>query len=385
MKKIFGSKKILIGLIVLAMGFVLFGINNHIKEEKRIEIIRQKVNNAKHGTFVDIGLAKVSRRGHIAITLKDEKVLLAGGGNGKKAAIYDPKTYQFKPIGTPIGLPMSDVGMQGVLLSDGNALLTSSGCLNLYNYKKNLFSVLKDNVASPHNAGLTVLNNGKVLITRSGDDTCRIYDPKTGSFSPAGNMIKNRTNYATTLLPNGKVLITGGFDIKENNGAWPSLKTAEIYDPITNKFSKTGNMNYKHALHTATLLPKGKVLIVGGYPNAELYDYKTGKFYLSGKTTVTRSRFHTATLLKNGNVLIVGGRNSETRHGQLDSSGAEIYDPINYNENLAEIYDLNENKFYRTGFLNHPATEHRATLLDDGKVLITGGFTAGRRAELYIP
>jgi hypothetical protein len=64
--------------------------------------------------------------------------------------------------------------------------------------------------------------------------------------------------------------------------------------------------------HTATLLPGGKVLLVGGSPSldtAELYDPKAGTFSAINSMTVGRSR-HTATLLADGSVLVAGGTGS---------------------------------------------------------------------------
>src|SRR5436305_3491423 len=53
-------------------------------------------------------------------------------------------------------------------------------------------------------------------------------------------------------------------------------------------WSYTGNLNTARAGHTATLLPSGKVLIVGGYEaagplnTAELYDPSTGTWTSAG-------------------------------------------------------------------------------------------------------
>jgi hypothetical protein len=71
---------------------------------------------------------------------------------------------------------------------------------------------------------------------------------------------------AATLLPNGKVLIAGGF----NGMSSSSLSSTELYDPVTNTFAPlaaTPVMNTARESTTATLLPNGNVLIVGGYDN----------------------------------------------------------------------------------------------------------------------
>ena len=93
---------------------------------------------------------------------------------------------------------------------------------------------------------------------------------QTGSWSSAGAMATARYVHTATLLPSGKVLVAGGL----NSGY---LTSAELYDPATGTWSSTGAMATARYYHTATLLPNGKVLVAGGYngstlTGAELYD-----------------------------------------------------------------------------------------------------------------
>jgi hypothetical protein len=63
--------------------------------------------------------------------------------------------------------------------------------------------------------------------------------------------------------------------------------------------------------HTASLLPTGQVLVVGGGSNlasAELYDPGTGNWKSAGSLRLGRI-YHTATILSNGQVLVAGGVN----------------------------------------------------------------------------
>ena len=74
--------------------------------------------------------------------------------------------------------------------------------------------------------------------------SAELYDPATGTWSTTGAM--NDFGYAmtSTLLPNGKVLVVGlGF------GA-----TAEVYDPASGTWSDTGPMTASHFYATANLL-----------------------------------------------------------------------------------------------------------------------------------
>lgn len=85
---------------------------------------------------------------------------------------------------------------------------------------------------------------------------------------------------------------------------------------------------------------------------------------------------HTATLLPNGKVLIAGGfKKGPDGYSQLYFRSAELYDPAT-------------KKFSFTGAMRTARCGHTATLLSNGKVLLTGGWNETDRvtsAELYDP
>ena len=207
-----------------------------------------------------------------------------------------------------------------------------------------------------------------------------LYNPITGTFSRTGSMSVDRYGDTGTLLRDGGVLIVGGENLKSG-----ILASAELYDPSTGTFTATGSISTSRTGHTATLLPDGEVLIAGGYDaagfslaSAELYDPTTGKFRLTGSMAVVRTN-HTATLLRDGRVLIAGG---------FDASGA----PENAYSS-AELYDPASGTFSPTGSMWVARTGQTATLLRNGQVLFTGSAVAGGggtgkaeiMAELYDP
>jgi hypothetical protein len=136
-------------------------------------------------------------------------------------------------------------------------------------------------------------------------------------------------------------------------------------------FKATGAMGTSRYHHTATLLKDGTVLVAGapGLASAEKYDPGTGKFTPStGSMSVDRDG-HTATLLNTGKVLITGGTDVYNSNAALET--AEVFDPS------TGMFTLT------TGSMTVARTGHNATLLADGKVLITGGNTL--TAELFDP
>ena len=168
-----------------------------------------------------------------------------------------------------------------------------------------------------------------------------------------GNLNTARSGHTATLLPNGKVLVVGG----DNNGN--ILDSADLYDPTTGMWSLTGRLNAAHTGHTATLLPNGQVLVVGGVnivnvlDNAELYDPSANTW--SRTSSPTTYRFdHTATLLQTGKVLVAGG-----------AYGGFV--------EVAALYDPATSTWSNGGNLITPRALHQATLLQDGRVLVMGG------------
>src|SRR5205085_4372648 len=118
-----------------------------------------------------------------------------------------------------------------------------------------------------------------------------------------------RISHTATLLPNGQVLVVGGDNGNEffSNVVGGIVLTNELYDPNTGSWSITGSLNTGRGSHTATLLPNGRVLVAGGDDgaSAELYNLTTGTWNYTGSLSPRED--HTATLLPNGRVLVAGG------------------------------------------------------------------------------
>jgi hypothetical protein len=189
-----------------------------------------------------------------------------------------------------------------------------------------------------------------------------------GSWSPTGSMTVARQEYTATLLADGRVLVAGGcgaFDLDEN--CVKVLTSAELYNPATGTWSATGSMVVGRVGHTATRLLDGRVLVAGGDSSgtsAELYEPTTGTWSRTGSTSVGRFG-GLATLLLDGRVLVAGGG-------------------LGPNDTSVELFNPTTGTWSPTGStsLCCPST---ATLLRDGRVLVTGVGANVTSAELFDP
>jgi len=189
-----------------------------------------------------------------------------------------------------------------------------------------------------------------------------------------------RELHTGTLLPNCLALITGGFS---NNRI---LNSAELYDPRSGKFSYTGNMSQARFGHTATLLTTGpnagKVLITGGRTTNDVSLAST-EIYDPATGAFTAGPDMKVDRFRHTATLLHDGRILITGgYSSAQShtvSSAEIYDPL-----------TNSFTFLPHTTMTHPRMDHTATLLKDGRVLVVGGWNSveGRTvasADLFDP
>lgn len=240
-----------------------------------------------------------------------------------------------------------------------------------------------------------LLPDGRVLVAGGQDrETARmtdaapvqlasaeIYDPRTGRWTATGSMAVARFGHAATLLPDGRVLVMGGYDFEAARVAGVEIMgrtTAELYDPATGRWTPTASMAIGRGGQTATPLADGRVLVAGGglagddaARSAERYEPASGRWTATGSMADARHR-HTATLLPDGRLLVAGGMGMGSEPSPVPS---------------AELYDPRSESWTATGNLASVRFVTTATPLADGRVfLVGGGFGVGTvTAELYDP
>jgi hypothetical protein len=211
------------------------------------------------------------------------------------------------------------------------------------------------------------LRDGRVLMVGDQAGVAQIFDPTTMRFAPVGAMVDPRAGAAVALLHDGRVLLAGG-----------SGGSAELFDPDTLTFSPTGPMGTPGYEGPMATLPDGRVfaapepMAAGSGPTAEVYDPRTGTFSAAGTLSELGGAgsfgVNGAIVIPDGRVVVVGSA------GVVRRGRTAIWDPTSRTFSPSS---------------SAPGPVDSATLLDDGRILLTGGSLTGsgdlRWAGIYDP
>jgi len=328
--------------------------------------------------WVFTGSLNVARYGHTATLLQDGRVLVVGGVGAYSvlgsAELYDPVSGTWSLTGS---MHLPRVGHTATLLSDGRVLVAGgdTGTAEIYDPATGTWSLTGNmNVIRSVDAAVR-LQDGRVLVAGGFSvagvgvlpsdwtenwQSAELYDPVTGTWTVTDPRVYKRYGYTMTLLQDGRVLAARG----SNDGDLASvLSSAEVYDPSSGAWSAVEDSCCGSVMHTATLLPDGTVLVAGGYPAglpfSELFDPATQTWSRTGDMLTPRYS-HAATLLLNGNVLVSGGEYWSLR-GYV-------------NVGSTEVFSRSTAAWTSSADLNDARIDHTATLLQDGTVLVVGGF-----------
>ncbi|WP_437854586.1 Kelch repeat-containing protein [Sorangium sp. So ce363] len=358
--------------------------------------------------WVATGRMITPRAEHTATLLDDGRVLIAGGflswDEGiicdpmfsttplGSAEIYDPATGAFLAAA-----PMAAVngGHTATRLADGRVLVIGEEAggtsAELYDDALDAWRAASSPSVSRSRPTVTLLDDGRVLLTggRVGSadtESTEIYDPATDTWAPGPSMRNARAAHKATRLLDGRVLVTGG-----THGA--AAGAVEIFDPATAAWSAAAPLGGGTPWLTATLLLDGRVLVTGLAGAAEVYDPAVDAWTAApgkwGDTPATGSLDdgtyvtglgvlgEAAARLPGGQVMISGGIEAiyyaDPWGGTICSSlylahAHDTYDRV-------QLYDPVTDAWSPGGNIPAARGYHSATSLDDGGVLVAGGYT----------
>jgi N-acetylneuraminic acid mutarotase len=328
----------------------------------------------------------------VEVLLPSGEVLVAGGGVSAEdrvsVEIYDPVGGIWSPADE---MTYRRVGHVGVLLpSPWNKVLvagrkgTNVPC-ELFDIDSKTWKTTGSLNRGGRGVGtMVLLPCGEPMIiggwSENGTErSCERYNPDDETWEYTDSMKVPRHHSSSGILVTGKVLAVGCWA-----GVQPDDRGVEIYDPSEPSWETKGILLKARKAHTVTPLPiistencSTNVLIVGGEDgngvalnSCELYNYAFKRTLFAGP--LNEARTHHATILfppdiSPSKVITIGGKNSG---GPIKS---------------CEIYNIADDEWTFTDSMNTPRFDHTATLLGDGRILVTGGEGAGilNSCEIY--
>ncbi len=329
-----------------------------------------------------------------AHVLPDGRVLMFPYGDHDAADphLWDPATNVF----TPVPNARTNVGCSGhAFLPDGRLLVaggephsdhTGNGIVdvNLFDYRTSAWSAAPDMNAPRWYPNVTTLANGEMAVI-TGDTTPDTGNPIPQVFTAAGtwrtldSAHRVLPSYAFTFLaPDGRVFVSGPerhsvYLDTSGTGTWSDIVASTNFPRI-------------RTYGSSVMYDDGKVIIMGGgdppTSTVEVIDLgaATPRWRNVAPMNFAR-RQATASLLPDGRVLVVGGSSGP---GHNNVAGAVLQ---------AEFWDPATETWTVVAAKNVPSLYHSAVfLLPDGRVVATPGRVGGpspyeesRETQFYSP
>ena len=290
---------------------------------------------------------KVARNVAVVVSFDDQASALAAGTMGQ----WDP----------PINWP--DVAINAVLLPNGK-VLTYGRSVHVPVLWNPAVPASFTDLALPSDvfcSGLSLLRDGRLLVSggHSGVDNfgvknANLFNYLTNSWTRGADMQNGRWYPTNTTLGGGQVLTISGGDTAAKLNVIP-----EVYAPGTNKWraltAASRNVPYYPMMFAA---PNGRAFLVGPEPATAFLNTAGKGSWTSGPPRNCCYRdYGSAVMYDAGKILVVGGGDAPTNSAEtIDLTGASTWGLV--------------------GSMNVARRQVNATLLADGKVLVTGGSNA---------
>ncbi|MFP2931343.1 galactose oxidase-like domain-containing protein [Pyxidicoccus sp. 3LG] len=270
-----------------------------------------------------------------------------------------------------------------------------------------------------------LLPTGKVMFVPEFDegDTARTWDPVTGEIKVLPRPGHNIFCAGHSYLADGRMLVSGGH-IDSDVG----LRNAVLYDPFGNRWTDVPDMNAARWYPSNTTLSTGEVLVIAGNIDHHAGGNTLPQVYQPGSNTwrdLTSARrelpyYPWTFAAPDGRVFYAGYRSEclwldprgtgawspgpTKRYGSRSYGTAVMYDEgrvlivggSDPPKATAEVINLlaSSPAWAATGAMSKARRQLNATVLPDGKVLVTGGSSGSgfdnasrpvRAAELWDP
>jgi len=332
---------------------------------------------APHGKILDIG---------------EDKYLIIGGINNldyntreKRIHIelYDNKSKKIIKVSNDLFYSLGGV----IQLDNGNILIETGDKdgnksyfvvldRNTLNIKQKIW--LKDlfgEINSYEFVRCSALNNNKILCI-NGHNTnnhhLKIYDTDNQTLQFGPKYHPNRIGGISMLnLDNDNFIIVGGYFEKEEDKTLIEICSINENKCKIQKSKVSGERKSPLLLKTQD----NKILIIDLYNRnqvitIELFDPKNDTIEVIGIIPKNEIEFRTYTLLKNDNILITGGEKGILRVKAV---------------NDAYIFDIKKRELKKIeNKMVYPRSSQLTKLLDNGDVLICGGYKGLNKCERYI-
>ncbi|HUP70594.1 MAG TPA: kelch repeat-containing protein [Acidimicrobiales bacterium] len=370
--------------------------------------------------------------------------------NGVVAELYNPSAEAGRGAWAPAASPIFPQGtptvtvLEGQACADavpsrcGQALVVGAGGTELYDPVLGVWAPTLPPVAVQHPCDghachtSTLLADGRVLVL-GGDPVApadptnpldgfgqqaQVYDPSANSWAAVQRLPEARSGHTASLLPSGEVLVAGGAPTNATYRFDPDA-TSSAWEPTG--FTVLRHNENSPYLHAAASLADGRVLVVGGVtPTAsftppaavEVYDPasvvarpsvlsvepRVASTGTPSTVTISGYGFGAVPAVRFGDdpATVVSSSANEITVVPADHAPATV--DVTVTTSAGTSATMAENRFsWHAPSVAWTATtpggplrsEHTATSLPDGTVLVAGGKAAGgtvlATAELYDP
>ena len=248
---------------------------------------------------------------HSASLLADGRVLVVGGSNFDTGPmdlveIYDPAVGTWQ-AGQSLKHARSD--HSATVLGSGAVLVV--GGLGRLGPRQSIEAEARD------------LATGETVVVSDLDITAlgtlgfvELYDPVAAAWREGAALQTPRSAHRAVSLSDGRVMAISGLSGSLGGFGEPAdikvVHTVEIYDPAQSAWSPGGTLRFGREGHSASRLPDGRVLVVGGvdgmrfFSSVEIFDPAIGSW--SEPIDLGFKSYHHSATSTDAGVLIVDGK-----------------------------------------------------------------------------